>query len=498
MEFKLVGKEVIHLKGDVLVVGVYKNQVLSPIAKVVNKAMSSLLKDFLVDIHFEAETGETVFMPGHKQVKFKNIVVVGLGEKEKLQSDTIRKAASAGLKKVKELKNKDVYFELLGEEIFGEKSAQFLIEGIILGNYQFKKYKKPEKKEIEIEEVKILGEKEHTEFIHLGKILAEATNFTREIVNEPGNMIKPADLANIAQKLAKQYKLGCEIYDQSRLQKEGMNGIVAVGQGSEHPPYFIHLIYKGEKPKKKLVLIGKGITFDSGGLDLKPEKFMKTMKCDKSGACAVLGIMKAVAELKLNLEIHGLIPTAENMPSGSAFRPDDIIVFKNGKSVEIGNTDAEGRLILADALIYGSNLKPEVIIDMATLTGACMVALGHYTTGIFCENQELTALFQDIGQETGEKFWPLPLDEELKEEIKGNFSDIKNIGSRYGGAITAALFLKEFVSEDVKNWVHLDIAGPAFLEKTWKYYAEGATGVPVRTIISWLQKGATIGTRTSG
>ena len=189
MEFKLVGKEVIHLKGGVLVVGVYKNQLLSPIAEVVNKAMSSLLKNFLVDIHFEAEAGETVFMPGHKQVKFKNIVVVGLGEKDKLQSDTIRKAASAGLKKAKELKNKDVYFELLGEEIFGEKSAQFLIEGIILGNYQFKKYKKPEKKEIEIEEVKVLGQKEHTKFIHLGKILAEATNFTREIVNEPGNVV---------------------------------------------------------------------------------------------------------------------------------------------------------------------------------------------------------------------------------------------------------------------------------------------------------------------
>ncbi|CAD7773208.1 MAG: Cytosol aminopeptidase [Candidatus Methanoperedenaceae archaeon GB37] len=221
---------------------------------------------------------------------------------------------------------------------------------------------------------------------------------------------------------------------------------------------------------------------------------MKTMKCDKSGACAVLGIIKAVAELKLNLEIHGLIPTAENMPGGNAFRPDDIIVFKNGKSVEIGNTDAEGRLILADALIYGSNLKPEVMVDMATLTGACMVALGRYTTGIFCSNERLVSLFQNIGEEMGDKFWPLPLDEELKEEIKGTFSDIKNIGSRYGGAITAALFLKEFVGEEVKNWVHLDIAGPAFLEKEWKYYAEGATGVPVRTIIHWLIKGADIGT----
>ncbi|HEB73666.1 MAG TPA: leucyl aminopeptidase, partial [Candidatus Desulfofervidus auxilii] len=391
MEFSLVGKDVLRLKGDVLVVGVYKKQHLTPIAEVVNKAMSSLLKDFLKDIHFEAEAGEAVFMPGHKEVKFKNIVVVGLGEKEKLNPDTIRKAANVGLKKAKELKNKDVYFEVLGEEILGEKSAQFLTEGIILGDYRFKKYKKPNKEEIEIEQVQVLAEKEYKEYIQIGKILAEATNFTREIVNEPGNVVKPMDLANISQKLAQEHGLVCEIYDKNRLEKEGMNGIVAVGQGSEHPPCFIHLVYKGERPQKKVVLIGKGITFDSGGLDLKPEKFMKTMKCDKSGACAVLGIIKAVAELKLNLEIHGLIPTAENMPGGNAFRPDDIIVFKNGKSVEIGNTDAEGRLILADALIYGSNLKPEVMVDMATLTGACMVALGRYTTGIFCSNERLVS-----------------------------------------------------------------------------------------------------------
>jgi len=263
MEFSLVGKDVLRLKGDVLVVGVYKKQHLTPIAEVVNKAMSSLLKDFLKDIHFEAEAGEAVFMPGHKEVKFKNIVVVGLGEKEKLNPDTIRKAANVGLKKAKELKNKDVYFEVLGEEILGEKSAQFLTEGIILGDYRFKKYKKPNKEEIEIEQVQVLAEKEYKEYIQIGKILAEATNFTREIVNEPGNVVKPMDLANISQKLAQEHGLVCEIYDKNRLEKEGMNGIVAVGQGSEHPPCFIHLVYKGERPQKKLKL---GILMPKVGL----------------------------------------------------------------------------------------------------------------------------------------------------------------------------------------------------------------------------------------
>ncbi len=487
MEFQVIGKDINSLQGEALVVGVYQEQVLSPVAARIDEKMSSLLKDFLKDIHFKAEVGECVFMPGHKEVKFKNIIMVGLGEKEKLSLDTVRQAAAAGLKKAKELRHKEVCFELLGEETLGDETAKALAEGVELGDYQFDKYKKKED-EVKIEKVKILGEEKLKNWLELGQKLAEAANFTRNIVNEPGNVIKPADLAEIAQKLAEKYGLECTVYDEERLKAEKMHGILAVGQGSAHPPRFIHLVYKPQNPSKRVVFIGKGITFDSGGLDIKPEQYMKTMKCDKAGACAVLGIMKAVAELKLDVEVHGLIPTAENMPGGNAFRPDDIIVYKNGKGVEIANTDAEGRLILADALIYGSALKPDIMIDMATLTGACMVALGRFTTGIFTPQEELAAKIKALGEKTGEKFWQLPLDDDLKEELKSTFADIKNVGSRYGGAITAALFLKEFVGEEVKNWVHLDIAGPAFLEKPWKYYAEGATGVPVRTMVELLRE----------
>ncbi|MCD6319484.1 MAG: leucyl aminopeptidase [Candidatus Desulfofervidaceae bacterium] len=486
MQFQFVGTDVLNLAGGVLIVGAYKDQTLSQIGQVVDEAMSHLLQDFLKDIHFEAEAGKVAFMPGHGQVKFKQIVVVGLGEKGELEADTVRIAAATGLKKAKELKNDDVYFELLGAENLGSRAGQYLAEGVLLGGYQFKKYKKPKKDIIRIEEVKILTDEKVREELKLGNILASAANFVRDIANEPGNVIAPKDLAEIAQKLAEETGLKCTIYNEKDLQTKKMAGILAVGQGSAHPPCFIHLTYQPEHASKRIVVIGKGITFDSGGLDIKPEQFMKTMKCDKSGACAVLGIMKAIADLKLNIEVHGLIPTAENMPGGNAFRPDDIIVFKNGKSVEIHSTDAEGRLILADALIYGSELKPDVMIDMATLTGACMVALGRFTTGVFSPDKDLAAKIKKIGQITGEKFWELPLDDDLKEDLKGTFTDIKNVGSRYGGAITAALFLKEFVSEEIKSWVHLDIAGPAFLEKPWKYYAEGATGVPVRSILTLL------------
>ncbi len=487
MQFKLVGKNISGLTGGCLAVGVYEGQVLTPLGKEVDQAMTGLLSDFLKDIGFEAKCGNSVFMPGHKDIKFKNIVVVGLGKKEELRPDVVRQASAAALKKAKEIKNADLFLEMLGKEVLGDKVAKYLVEGILLGNYHFDKYKRKKETEIEVSEIKILEDDSVQDTVLEGQLLAEGANFVRDLVNEPGNVIRPEDLAQRARDLAREYGLECTVFNEEELKKRGMNGILAVGQGSAHPPRFIHLVYRPQPALKKIVFVGKGITFDSGGLDIKPEQFMKTMKCDKAGACAVLGLMKLVAQLKLPLEVHGLIPTAENMPGGNAFHPDDIIVYNNGKSVEIDNTDAEGRLILADALIYGSNLKPDYMIDMATLTGACMVALGRLTTGVFTENQALATEIKETGEETGEKFWPLPLDEDLKEDIKGKFGDIKNVGSRYGGAITAGLFLKEFVGDKVKNWVHLDIAGPAFLEKPWKYYAEGATGVPVRTLLEWLK-----------
>ncbi|MEO2082794.1 MAG: leucyl aminopeptidase [Desulfurobacteriaceae bacterium] len=440
-------------------------------------------RENLKALNFSGKPGEVAVLPGKA---FKSVIYVGLGKKKDISCDRIRTAAAKGIKKAKEIKAKKVVCELLGVEKLKDKSAKAVAEGLIIGNYEFNKYKSDEK--FSIEKVTVAGEEEFEEAFRLGKVLAEATNFTREIVNEPGNVVTPERLAEIAKELSEEYGFKCKVFDEKKLEKNGMVGILTVGKGSKNPPRFIHISYAPKNPKGRIVVIGKGVTFDSGGLNIKPEQFMKTMKSDKAGACAVLGIMKAVGELKPDVEVHALIPTVENMPDGKAYRPDDIIVYRNGKSVEVHSTDAEGRLILADALLYGSDLEPDLMIDMATLTGACVVALGHYTSGLFTEDDRLARDIEEISKETGEKVWRLPLDEDLKEEIKGAYADIQNVGkSRYGGAITAALFLRNFVDkEKVKSWAHLDIAGPAFLDKPWKYYSPGATGQPVRTVVELL------------
>ncbi|WP_163327852.1 leucyl aminopeptidase [Desulfurobacterium thermolithotrophum] len=463
-------------KGDALVIGVYEG------LKNLTKEEVTQLKS----LNFSGKLGEVVTVPSTEN--FKTLIYVGLGKKTELKTDVVRLAAAKGIKSAKRIKAKKVVFELFGADKLKEKAAKALAEGIVLGNYSFNKYKSKEEEKFELEKVTVAGEKEYKKDFESGYVLAEAANFTRDIVNEPGNVVTPEKLAEIAKELSEKYGFKCKVFKEKELEKNKMFGILTVGKGSKNPPRFIHITYKPKNPKKKIAIVGKGVTFDSGGLNIKPEQFMKTMKSDKAGACAVLGIMKAVGELKPDVEIHALIPTVENMPGGKAYRPDDIIVYKNGKSVEIHSTDAEGRLILADALIYGSELEPDVMIDMATLTGACVVALGHYTSGLFTNDDKLANTFLKLSAETGEKMWRMPLDEDLKEDIKGAYSDLQNVGkTRYGGAITAALFLQNFVDfEKVKSWAHIDIAGPAFLNKEWKYYSPGATGQPVRTVVEYI------------
>jgi len=463
----------IKRKADALITGVYEG------LKEVEE------RERLKSLGFQGKKGEVAVLPGEG---FKAVIYVGLGKKGALSADTVRLAAAKGIQEAKRRKFKSVVCELLGVEKLKEKAAKSVAEGLLIGGYEFEKYKSKEKKGAE--RVYVAGVKEFEEAFKLGKVLAEAANYTRDIVNEPGNVITPESLAELSKELSKEYDFECKVFDEKKLEKNKMVGILTVGRGSKNPPRFIHIAYKPKGAKKRVVLVGKGVTFDSGGLNIKPEQYMKTMKSDKAGACAVLGIMKAVGELRPNVEVHALIPTVENMPDGKAYRPDDIIVYRNGKSVEVHSTDAEGRLILADALIYGSELSPDVMIDMATLTGACVVALGHYTSGLFSDDERLVRELLSLSEETGEKMWRLPLDEDLKEDIKGKYSDLQNVGkSRYGGAITAALFLQNFVdSEKVKSWAHIDIAGPAFLDSPWKYYTSGATGQPVRTIAELLIK----------
>ena len=265
-----------------------------------------------------------------------------------------------------------------------------------------------------------------------------------------------------------------------------MGGILAVGSGSENPPRLIHLIYKPRKARKKIIFVGKGITFDSGGLNIKPDNYMLTMKGDKTGACNVLGIMRGVSELKPDIEVHGILSCAENMPSGSAYKPDDIIRIRNGKTVEINNTDAEGRLVLADALSLASELKPDAIIDMATLTGACAVALGKWCAGLFVKDDELAEKILNASEISGEKFWRMPHeDDHISESLKSNFADLTNSGQRYGGAIFATLFLSNFVDPKIK-YAHMDIAGTDFYEKEYGIYSKGASAFGVRTCLEYV------------
>jgi leucyl aminopeptidase len=453
----------------------------------------AFLKDLVQDAkllmyteNFKGKEGSTAKLNLLRDRKVITLYLAGLGPKEKAHIDSFRRATALIVKRAKKYKVQNL-FVYAGENL-DEKTTQAITEGAILGDYRFDKYKtQKEEEKVEISTIEIYKGDERG--IRIGQILANAQRFVRDLVNEPGNVINPITLAEIAQKLVQEHGLECKVYDEKQIQEMGMLALWSVGNGSATPPRFIHLTYKPEgEPKDRVVFVGKGLTFDSGGLNIKTGDYMRTMKMDKSGACTVLGIMKAVAQLKLPVEVHGIIGAAENMPSGTAYRPDDIIRAMNGKTIEIDNTDAEGRVTLADALSYASNLEPSWIIDMATLTGACMVALGEYTAGLFTNDPAFGEELIKVSKRTGERLWMLPMDDKrLRDKIKKGDGDVLNSGGRYGGAITAAMFLEEFVKEGIK-WVHLDIAGPAYFKEEFDYYSKGATGFGLRTCVEYLME----------
>ena len=366
---------------------------------------------------------------------------------------------------------------------------QTVTEGVILGLYSFNKYKtKKEQDATEVSRVKIMGKNSAgmNAAIERGKIIAEAVNWTRDLVNEPANNMTPTILAEAAISQAEKSGMGIEVFDKDKIAELGMGGLMGVSQGSQQPPKFIIMTYKGTNSDKiDIALVGKGITFDSGGISIKPSENMADMKGDMAGAASVLGTLVAIAKLKPSINVTAICPATENLPSGTALKPGDVITALNGKTMEILNTDAEGRLILADALSYAVNLGAKKIIDVATLTGACQIALGNICTGAFGNNQPFMNNVLDAGEQAGEYVWQMPMFPEYEELIKSTVADIKNTGGRYGGAITAAKFLEEFVGRT--PWVHLDIAGTSDTDKDKGYNARGATGIPVRTLITLIQ-----------
>jgi leucyl aminopeptidase len=375
----------------------------------------------------------------------------------------------------------------------GGERLRSLAEGVVLGAYRFTKYLTGDRRpKAELERATLLlfprtpiGRREK-HAVELGRAIGDAVCLARDLVNEPGNELFPAKLADEAQKTAKRCGLGCKVFDRREIERRGMKLLAAVGRGSAREPRFIHLSYVPRRPRHKLVLVGKGLTFDSGGLCIKPASGMGEMKTDMAGAANVVATLAACAALGAPVEVHGLIASAENMPDGDAYRPGDVFGSLDGKSVEIVNTDAEGRLVLADALAYGRALEPDLMVDNATLTGACIVALGKCCSGYFATSESTAAQFERAAKQAGEQFWRLPLSDDLKDQLKSDIADLKHTGDRWGGSITAALFLREFVGQVA--WVHADIAGPVWAERATGFYPKGATGHGVLTLVSLVEQ----------
>ncbi len=424
----------------------------------------------------------------------KNRLYVGASS---LKSTDIRRAAANAIKALKGTKYKTVKVAS-----YTNKGCTYtlraMIEGFILGGYSFETYKS-KKNENKIKEISVsleeyseltLDIEKAAEQVHKAQITADATNFTRDIVNTTPDDCYPDVMASIAEGLAEDVGLKCNILKSKQLRKEKMETLLAVARASRHKPRVIHLTHKPKNAKLKITLVGKGLTYDSGGLSLKPADYMVTMKSDKSGGSAVMGIMKAVAELNLPIEVHGFIGAVENMIGGDAYKPDDVLVAKNGKTIEVRNTDAEGRLVLADVLCYAQQeVKADYIFDFATLTGASVVAVGHYTSSIMGNNKEVQDLVVKEAQNAGELATALDFNDYLKKTIKSEIADICNISNtRYGGAITAGQFLSEFIEKkNADKWAHIDIAGPAFVEHTWGENPHGASGAGVRMMIKLLE-----------
>ena len=426
---------------------------------------------------FEGKDGEILVLPERKKV------YVGI---EEINPENLKTATANIIKALKKYKFESI--EITPPNTKNEDLLLAFFEGFILGDYEFDKYKSKKAKH-PIKEVCINSKRDFDKIIKEAEIRAKNINFVRDIINSMPDEITPAKLAAIAEEVAKDNNLECKIYDENYLFENGYYAFYSVGKASSNPPRLIHLAYKPKNAKKKIVLVGKGLCYDSGGLSLKPADYMVTMKSDKSGAVTVLGIIKAASELGLDIEIHAILGAAENMIGGNAYKPDDVLKAKNGKTIEVRNTDAEGRLVLADCLCYAEeNIKDfDKIFDFATLTGACVVGLGEYTAGVMGFNKKEIDNILKTSEKTGEHFAYLPFNKYLPKLLKSNVADICNIASsRYGGALTAGLFLSEFI-ENKDKWAHFDIAGPAYVEKEWGYNPFGASGFGVDTMITYLK-----------
>lgn len=490
MEIKVLNAQLKEQVCDVLVVGLWeKSETLTGVIASIDQALGELISKFAIKKDdFKGKFKETYLLQTYDKIAANKVLIVGLGEKDKFTPNRLRELSAKIAQRVSGIKAKKACIDLGKLEFDAATSGQIVAEGALISEYSFDKYKsKKDENETKLEEFILVEENSSTAEklktgVEKGVKIANAMTFARNLSNEPAQYATPTKLAEVAKKIE---GVKTKIYEKDDIEKMEMGAFLAVGKGSCENPKFIHIKYLPPNPKKKIAIIGKGITFDSGGLDIKPPSSMLTMKDDMSGSACVLGIMNTLKLFNPQVEVHGIIAACENMPGCAAYKPGDILTAKNKKTIEVDNTDAEGRLTLADALCYACELGVDEIVDIATLTGACMVALGTQAAGIMGNNQELIDKLIKIGEENGERYWQLPMYEEFKEGLKSDVADMRNTGSRYGGASAAGVFLKEFVKDEIP-WVHLDIAGVAFLEKPQKEFGKGATGVGVRTLLNYI------------
>ncbi len=430
--------------------------------------------------------GQGAVLPPCEGMAADRLIAVGLGGAAQRTLTDVRRAAAVAAKLAVEAGGQSLVWPLVPVAGVRDTSvAHALVEGTVLATYRFHRYRSVESA-ARIERLTITAGADVEAGIHSGRLVSEAVTFARDLTNEPGNLLNPERLSGIAWEVAQEVGLECAIYDRALLEELGAGAILAVGQGSVREPRLVHLIYRPkEGVRGRVALVGKAVTFDSGGLSLKPAEGMERMKGDMAGGAAVLAVLRALPALELPLEVHGIVAAAENLPDGNAFRPGDILCTLSGKTVEVISTDAEGRLLLADALTFAVRQGVELLVDVATLTGACAVALGRGGSGVFASDERARDLLLQAAAEVGERMWPLPLWEEYRDQLRSEHADLKNTAGRWGAAINAALFLREFT--EGRPWLHLDIAGPAWAEQGGLFGPAGATGHGVRTLIRFLE-----------
>ncbi|HBE21193.1 MAG TPA: leucyl aminopeptidase [Cyanobacteria bacterium UBA11149] len=495
MEIRTTDTVRLNWSGDALAIGLFEEEIeLTGDLAQLDEQLGGTLKELIEETEFKGSTGSSAVTRVGGNNPIRKIAIVGLGKRDaegersyRLNLDSIRRGAAAVARMAKQQKCQTLGISLPLANDNPEMTAGAIAEGIILTLHIDNRFKsEPEDQGCKLETIELLGLGNQDAAITKAKAICDGVILARELVAAPANAVTPITLAETAASIANESGMSLEILEQEDCEKLGMGAFLGVAKASDLPPKFIHLTYKpAGTPRRKLAIVGKGLTFDSGGLNIKGVgSGIETMKMDMGGAGATLGAAKAIGNLKPDVEVHFISAATENMISGKALHPGDILTASNGKTIEVNNTDAEGRLTLADALVFAEKLGVDAIVDLATLTGACVIALGDNIAGMWGTDDSLVSQIKAASEIAGEKLWQMPMEDKYFDGIKSPIADMKNTGPRAGGSITAALFLKQFVKET--PWVHLDIAGPVWADKDDGYNNSGATGFPVRTLVNWV------------